>query len=126
MSVPISASKTVCRRFADAGDGGQLFDLVTKGLDGRSRLRLQFFDRSVELVDLPQVQPEHEPVVLGHAPSKRLEQVGSAGFEPTGGQANEDLWVGVSLDQGVQDRTTALAQQIGDVAVDLQVGVFEH
>ena len=73
------------RRFADAGDGRQLVDSVAKGSGGLSRLRLQFLDRAVELINLAQVQLEHEAMMFRHPSSQRLEQLRAAGHAELAG-----------------------------------------
>ena len=75
---------------------------------------------------MAQVQLEHEAVMRADMPAQRLQQLGAAGLDARADARGQALGVAVPVDEGLQHRTAALAQDIRKHDAELEVGVFEH
>ena len=101
-----------CRGFADAGDGAQEFDRGSKG--ARTGTLLQLTHRAFELLDLLQVEPQHESVMFSNVSAQRFDDLLSTCLEPTRRQVGQPFGVALAADKARQDRSPARPQDRAD------------
>ena len=59
---------------ADSGHGDQSSDFFTKGIEGRTHLRIDTVDRFLQRFDLPKVQLEQEAMMRAYTTAERFDE----------------------------------------------------
>ncbi len=113
------------RGLADAGDRRQELDVLAKGVELLAHARLQVAHSLLQSVDLFEVQPNQEAVVVAHVTPKRLDELGARRLQSSPGKINETLGICLARDERIEDGPTALAQHVADDAGKLNVRVLE-
>ena len=88
-------------------------------------LLVEAVDHLVEVVDVVEVHPGHEGVVLPEAADESEAQVRDLGAHPGLGQLGEHLGVTLAGDEGLQHLAAGLAEHVGDHRVELDAGVLQ-
>ena len=83
-------------------------------------------DGLVERVDVAQVQLEHEAVMRADVPAQGFEQFGAAGLDAGADARGQPFGIGLAVDDRLQHRAPALAQDVAEHDTELEVGVLEH
>ena len=125
------------RQGSDARNGDQQADHgLNRGLTGFDR-RVHSGDHRIDLpidplgrrrqgIDLPKVKPQQEPMVIRHPPPQRLAQLIARRLEPPIGKLGQSARIGFTGDQRLDHRPAAHPQDVGDHAVQLDVGILQR
>ena len=114
----VGADRTQARHRA------QQFGGLSKRLEPTAHLLFDGGDGLVQHIDVGQMQLEHEAVVSTDATTQGFEQFSAAGLD-TADMAEQLLRFSLAVDEGLQYRAAALAQNVTDHDAELDVGVFE-
>ena len=111
---------------ADAGDRGQQVPGGAKGRHHRLDLRVQLRDHRLQVIDVVQVQPAHQRVVLAEAALQRHRQVRDLRPHPADRQLRQHLRAALPVNERLDHRPPGLGDDGGGHRVDLDARVLEH
>ena len=89
-------------------------------------LGVELDDHRGEVVDVAQMQPEHQAMMVIEAALQRQAQLGNLGAHPSPGHLRQHVDVGLAGDQRVEHLPGGLAHHVGDHRVQLDVRVFQQ
>jgi hypothetical protein len=111
---------------AQARHRAQQLGGLAKRVQPKVHLRFDGGDGLVQRIDVGEVQLEHEALMCTDVSTQCFEQLGAAGLDARVDARSQPLGVGLAVDDGLQHRTPALAQDVAEHDAEPEVGVFEH
>ncbi len=98
----------------------------SKRLQPKAHLTFDVRHGLVQRVDMGQVQLEHEAVVRADASAQGFEQLRAAGFDADADVRDQTLGRRLTVDDRLEHRAPALAQEVADHDTQLEVGVLQE
>jgi hypothetical protein len=111
---------------AQARHGAQQFGHLSKWLEPQANLLLDVGRGFIPCVDMVQVQLEREAVMRADAPAQGFEQFSPAGLDAGTDARGQTLGVCLTVEDGLQHRAPALAQDVVDHDTELEVGILQN
>jgi hypothetical protein len=113
-------------RVTDARHRGQQLGGGAKGSQHLPEARLHLTYGLPKSIDLPQMQPEEEAVVLRYVPAQSLDEDLALCLQAAMRQVGQMFRIQLPGSDRLEDRATAQAQDVADQACDLQIRVLER
>src|SRR5262245_38374216 len=111
---------------AQTWHGTQVLGGFSKRLEPEAHLLLDRGDSLVQGIDLAEVKLQHEAVMRADASAQGFEQLSAVRLDTGVDAAKQMLRVGVAVDDRLEHRATALAQDVAQHEAELEIGVLEH
>src|SRR4029077_13213706 len=94
-----------CRRLLDARDRLEQLYLASKRVEGLSHAGIDLSDRQIQGVDLFEMKPQQESMMLKQPASKRIAQLLMGGANASTLELSQRLGIALASDKGLQNGT---------------------
>src|SRR5437899_8998535 len=119
-------NNSLCAEVADTGVGTYDVDSGTKGREVGFDLAIHRPERGIEAIDLLQMELQQKAMMTCHSSAQCLRQLGLRRLHVGMRQCSEPDRAGLARRYGVEHRSPALAEHVGEFCIDLDVGVLKH